>query len=380
MIRQHGLRRARRSATTEKVLEYASAVIALLALLMLVMPAQAEPYLAVREGLKCGTCHVNPTGGGLRTEYGNLYAQMSLAASKFESSEDMWTGKLNRFVSAGGDLRATANFTDIPNQDNQTQIDVNELRVFVEIRPIPDRVSIYLDQRIAPGASQNREAWLRYGSPGQAWYLKAGQMYLPYGLRLEDDLAFIRQTPGISMDTPDRGVEFGWETGQWSAQLAVSNGTAGGAEPDQGKQWSARAEHVSSSWRAGASVNLNDTPLGNRQMQNLFAGFRSGPIAWLVEVDNIKDESVAGAALEQQVALLEANWLIRKGHNLKLAAEALDPDSNAEDDDRQRYSLVWEYSPFPYNQLRIGSRLYDGNPLQDADNRSELFVQWHGFF
>ena len=108
----------------------------------------------------------------------------------------------------------------------------------------------------------------------------AGQMYLPYGLRLQDDSAFIRENTGISFNTPDRGFELGFDGMRWTAQLAVSNGTAGAPEVDKGKQWSLRAEYVAPRWRAGGSYNINDFDAGSRSMQNLFAGLRTGPVAW----------------------------------------------------------------------------------------------------
>ena len=47
-------------------------------------------------------------------------------------------------------------------------------------------------------------------------------------IRLQDDEAFIRQVSGINYNTPDTGWEAGYEGGPWSAQLAVTRGTAGG--------------------------------------------------------------------------------------------------------------------------------------------------------
>ena len=45
----------------------------LAALLTAAGPVQAEPYMAVREGYKCSKCHVNQTGGGMRTDYARVY-------------------------------------------------------------------------------------------------------------------------------------------------------------------------------------------------------------------------------------------------------------------------------------------------------------------
>ena len=354
--------------------------LALLALLSASHTASAEPYFAVRQGVRCAACHVNPGGGGMRNAYGNTWAQTVLPERRVEiPGVEMWTGAINRYLAVGGDLRAGATYVDVPRSDSQSEFDVEELRVYGAATIVPDRLMVYVDERVAPGGSVNLEAYARISTADQRWYAKVGQMYLPYGWRLEDDNAFIRQATGIGFATPDRGVEVGLETGAWSAQLAVSNGTAGGPETDDGKQVSVRAEHVQSIWRLGASFNYNDADAGERQMQGVFAGLRTGPIAWLAEADHITDDSFPERR-KLWAGLLEGNWFFLPGHNLKLTAEYFDPDDDVDEDEQNRFSLVWEYVPMQFLQLRAGARIYDGIPQNDQQNRRVYFLSVHGFF
>ena len=345
-------------------------------------PAAAEPYLAVRAGLSCSGCHVNPTGGGLRNAAGNAYAQNELAARRIDTGDTQWLGEINRFIAFGGDFRGSATYTDFPEgEDEDPAFAVDELRAYLDVRVIPDRLSVYVDQKLAPDGSRNLEAYGRlWFDASKRYYVKAGQMYLPFGLRLEDDTAFTRQVTGISFETPDNGVELGVEAGAWNAQLAVSNGTAGGSENNSGKQWSLRGEHVQSAWRLGASYNFNDTGDTSRHMAGLHAGVRTGPVAWLVEVDHIEDRGLPGGDASRRVGLLEGNWMPRRGHNLKLTFEMFEPETRVDDDEQDRYSLVYEYAPFQFVQLRGGVRVYDGVAGIDIQNRRLGFIELHGFF
>jgi hypothetical protein len=36
--------------------------------------------------------------------------------------------------------------------------------------------------------------------------------------------------------------------------------------------------------------------------------------------------------------------------------------------------------PFQFTQFRLGARKGDGTPQNNAQNASELFLQWHAFF
>lgn len=340
----------------------------------------AEPYLAVRSGEPCSTCHVNPTGGGMRTVFGNGYGIGNLPAGPFEGA-GAWTGRLGDRVGIGGDLRANLNATSVPNRDRTYAFGRDEALVYVEFAVLPERVSFYIDQQVGPGTAVNREAYALLRSPGKSLHLKAGRLFLPYGLRLEDDSAFIRQATGISMANSDDGIEIGWQSGPGAVQLAITNGNNGGAETDKGKQWSLHATHVHPAWRVGASVNFND---GNgdrdRLMGNVYLGLRTGPVVWLAEYDAIADDTVVGGQLEQRLGLIEANYAFAAGHNVKLTYEYFDPDKAVDEDQRNRTSLVWEYTPIPFTQLRFGYRQSDGIPQDDLQHIKEGFLQLHLYF
>lgn len=341
----------------------------------------AEPYLAVYKGMQCSSCHVHPAGGGMRTVYGNAYAQTELPASRLGSADAaLWTGEVLEWLGVGADLRAEYRYVDIPNADSVSDFDVSRATVYVKADLIKNRLSLYLDQQVAPGSSLNREAYVRLNSRDQRFYFAAGQFFLPYGLRLQDDTAFIRSTTGVNFTIADRGVQFGYEAGPWSSQLSVTNGTGGGAEVDSGKQVSLVANYVRPRWRAGVGFNANNTDFGDRQMQNIFFGLRTGPIAWLAEADLITDETPGSADRDSFAGLVEGNWLWRRGHNLKFTYEYFDPNDDVSEDHQVRYSLVYELTPMQFLQGRFGARIYDGIPQSNLQNRDEFFAELHGFF
>jgi hypothetical protein len=340
--------------------------------------AHAEPYLAVTTGLKCSACHVNPTGGGLRNTFGTVWGQSALPARVPAANGAPWTGELGRFIAMGADLRGSATWLDQPGTSATSSFDFNSLRAYLDLHVIPDRLSLYIDERLAPGNASNAEGYVRLWSKDHRYYMKAGQMYLPFGIRLQDDGAFTRAQTGISFNTPDRGVELGFDGTHWTGQLAITNGTAGAAEVDNGKQWSLRGEYVASRARVGASFNLNDFDGSTRRMTGLFAGLRTGPVAWLAEADYIVN-SAAGPDQQQWAALLEANWNFRKGHTLKFTAERFDPDRDAAADRQTRLSLLWEYTPLPFLQVRSGIRNYDDIAEVPFLNQRIVFVQLHGY-
>jgi len=341
--------------------------------------AHAEPYLAVREGLGCPACHVNPTGGGLRTTFGDVFAQTQWPQQQVDlGGRGLWLGNVTDYLRAGGDVRDDFAWNDTPHQKKTDSFGLDELAAYGAADVIKDRLTLYVDELLAPGAATTREAYALLWFDQHELYLKAGRMYLPYGLRLQDDTAFIRQATEVNYETSDNGVELGFLHGPWSAQLAVTDGAAGG----EGKDITSSIVYVQPGWRLGASYSdngANGGTHGERRMGGVFTGVRTGPIAWLAEADYIIDQTVLPDVAEY-AGLLEANWAFLRGNNLKLTAEYLDPDRHIGNNEENRFSVVWEYTPIQFLQTRVGVRKYDGIPQDNAENVVEGFVELHGFF
>ncbi|MDH4053823.1 MAG: hypothetical protein OEW73_02555 [Gammaproteobacteria bacterium] len=339
--------------------------------------AWAEPYLAVQKGMQCSTCHFSPAGGGKRNVYGNVFAQSELAARRLGDGK-LWTGELNKWISVGANLRGSFVQADIPNRSTTSDSQIDRGTVYLKGSIIPNRVTVYVDQQVAPDDSINREAYLRINSKNTKWFATIGRSYLPYGLRLQDDSTFVRLATGANFANSDRGIQAGYNFGPWSIIGSVTEPE--GSSSSSTREFSVVSTYVQAAWRAGFSANQNNDDAGERNMFGLFGGLKTGPIAWLAEVDTIRDEISPGRVVRAFAGLLEANWTFWPHHNLKVGYDYLDPNDDISEDHQVRYSVAWEHSPFQFFQARAGYRLYDGIPQVDTQNRKVFFVELHGFF
>jgi hypothetical protein len=94
----------------------------------------------------------------------------------------------------------------------------------------------------------------------------------------------------------------------------------------------------------------------------------------------IDDKSFPTDSGKMWAGLLEADWLIRRGHNLKVTAEYADPNRNVPNDAQTRWSLVYEYTPIQFVQIRAGFRYGDGIPQLPIQHTRVGFLELHGFF
>ena len=74
---------------------------------LLATSAGAIPRFAVRTGFDCGSCHVNPTGGGIRTAFArNVFARQWLALpAGAEAMDEAFSPDIGRHIAIGTDVR-----------------------------------------------------------------------------------------------------------------------------------------------------------------------------------------------------------------------------------------------------------------------------------
>ncbi|NCF34826.1 MAG: hypothetical protein GWP56_00315 [Gammaproteobacteria bacterium] len=362
---------------------------------------RAEPYLAIQEGYKCSKCHVNMTGGGKRTDFANIYVQTRLSANfmdwreylpqaeededteenpmKSDSNSSFFSGRLNDYIAIGGDFRASYENVHTPNEGDDDGFSRDKYNIYLEVDLIPERVIFY--QTVQGGDADETLGLLKGELGGEPYYFKFGKFFLPYGLRLQDDTAFIRAVTGFTYGATDEGIEFGYEPGPWAMHIATTNGTGGSGDTNLSKQVTASVAYVDKRFRVGASYNRNKTPEDVEVIiYGINGGAQFGRLGVLLEADIIDVEDPTGDDLEQYVSILEFNLLISRGHNLKFSYEYHDPDEDIYDNANERYSIVYEPFLYQFVQVRVGARDNEGIPQDPSLNTSSYFAELHLFF
>ncbi len=299
----------------------------------------AEPHLAFKEGLKCSACHVNQTGGGKRTAFGQLYTQTELSPllPGASAASEGFSAQLGPSISMGADLVA-AHKTSFSVEERgtpagaqessfnltaQNGFDVYSGQLYFEAVLAPDILTLYLDEIVTPGGAQSREAFVLWQQLPFDGYLKAGRMLLPFGIRVWDDEAFIRQVTGFNFDNQDLGVELGIEPANTSLNVSISNGTQGARDNNQAKAISALGSVFLGRVVVGGSVAINKSQGIRRLALGPFASAHLGPLTAMAEVDWLRDQG--SAEQEQLVTYTSVDCWVRKGLNFRLRYDFHDP-------------------------------------------------------
>lgn len=373
-----------------------------------IKPAAAEPYMAVREGMRCSACHVNVTGGGKRTDLVAMHAKDVMRYPRFfeklSKPVEAFGGDINQYLAIGADLRTSttlimqelgadgtvSNNTAFRGRLDEVEIEVNEANLYGDIRLIPDVLSLYIDQRFAPSTT-TREAWGMLRLPWNT-FLKVGKMFLPYGLQLQDDNAFIRggrngsATTGFSFLQQQPAIEVGIEPGPFSWIAAVSEGPPG----DRDVQVTTTAYGVIDELPVvrnllfGGSFSRTGPPGVQTNVFGFFTGTNLGPFTYLGEVDwrYEKSDQTGGEYRGTFIHYSELNYLAFGWLNTKLAFDYADDDgdiSERADDSENRVSVGIEPFFSRFLQLRLFYRVSNGIESNPSHNQDLWIAEVHIF-
>jgi hypothetical protein len=364
----------------------------LLTLAVCVVPrsARSEPHLSGRTGLRCSRCHVSPTGGGKRSSYGALYAHAALTMSgarptwhsdSHASSDERWseivpvTGEATSWLALGMDLRV-ANTTTF-SEENENSFDATQGTLYLELRPWPDRIVLYIDEQLAAAGARNREAWALIHGPWST-YLRGGWLLPPFGLRVLDDDAYTRRVTGANFANSDMGLELGLDLGPLQAAVALTNGSFSGGDPDELKALWALVELNLSGGRFGFSGATNPTEEGCRSMGGAHGGLLWGRIFLQGEVDLIAERLADRPRWSYQLAALgQVDLLLTKGVGLQAGYDFHDGDLELRRDRRQRFCVGLDLFPLRMTEIKLHYVIKQSETPLPADRADRLEVTLH---
>ena len=355
---------------------------------------RAEPYLMVRAGAKCSDCHTNQTGGGKRTAFAHIHAhdiEHDLDLLPIPAGVKPFNGEVNQYLAFGSDLRVrnTTVFEDHPDAqgrvpDNKVfrrhvksnDLEVNEFLLYGQVDLWPDIVTLYADEDFTSGAN-NREAFgMIRGVLPWGTYLKAGRMFPAYGLRVQDDQAFIRARTGYTFQLPDEGVEIGTQPGPLFVASSITNGTGGDHDVSATLNAYTVFEDVPvvRNVIAGGSFARQSN---KRYVGGVYGGANLWKLSYLGEIDRIDDRQTSSPGRQDDFAAYgELDWLLFDWLNLR---GTFDFVKVANDRDQTRYGIGAEPFINRVIQPRIQYRINNGSPSKPEQNQPELWLELHFF-
>ncbi|NUN69778.1 MAG: hypothetical protein HUU02_08725 [Bacteroidetes bacterium] len=360
---------------------------------------EALPKFATRQGAKCQSCHVNPTGKGMRSTFGSTYGREELTMTTFKEQTDIedFSPSLNDFLTIGMDYRTLYYYREATASSTFFQMQAD---LYLDLR-LNKKFRIYFDKGLYSGF----EVFGLAKVLPLDGYIKLGNFVPSYGLKMDDHNLMIRSGPFFPLNTDstynarayptglnfgqgaeDTGLELGFSPGIFTFQAAVMNGRKGGLAGAAGSTKKAMMFRgdismstdlvnfsVGGSYYAlpHATVNSTTTIMGGFGVVSIANNLTLlGEYDLLTNYNGVLKKDVTGTIL-----YAEANYLLTSGIDLKVGYEFYDPNNSQKDGTITRYTIGAELFPLTGVEVRPLYRISQEKP-KDADN-NEFHMMFH---
>jgi hypothetical protein len=316
----------------------------LLSLFSLIATLNALPKFASRLNVSCKSCHVNPTGGGLRNAFGTSYGQEDLPIPTWQEQyglEDFST-QLNSVISIGANFRTLYFSQQTGGSSSRTSFFQMQSDVYLSAK-LAKKTFLYLNR----GIGNRFEAFGLAGILPLDGYVKAGWFVPNFGLRVDDHNIFTRDKTLFAFGGGhDAGIELGFSPGALEFTAGITNGATGDRDDNALKAVMARGEarykFGSISLRGGGSYYNNPRSTGVLTLLGVHGA------ATLGENLTVLGEFVQRRSLSNNVKTfgnilyVEADYLLTQGVDLKVGYEYYDPDTKYKTGTESRFVLGLE--------------------------------------
>ncbi len=346
----------------------------------------ALPRFAARTGSKCQSCHVNPSGAGMRQALGAQYGREELPvpgwSQEFEL-EDVTT-LLTNVLGVGADFRTlyyTRQVADSTGNAGATNNAFWQMQgdLYLNFR-VARKVHLYLKKGLYSGF----EVFGLLNVLPENGHVKVGKFVPNYGMKGDDHTAFVRTQTWFSPETgrPElTGLEVALSPGRFHVTGGFYNAADGFGGGASEKAFLGRAEglfRISEDTYAGIGGNVFRKDLQLDASVTLYGGFGSfsiGDLTLLGEADMIRTKNTAGTVVSGVVVYGEANYVVTPGVDLKVAYDFYDPDRDIKSGAASRYSVGFEFFPIAGVEVRPMYRFLVEDPNDVKNN--ELHILFH---
>jgi len=315
----------------------------------------ALPRYSAQYGQRCALCHVDPAGGGLRTQYASMALVPGELSFLQPTDEEMEAIRpdLSPNVTVGLDLRTLV--VQGEGGDGDLLDMQGDVTVAVAMSP---RLTAYVN--LGKGGTQEYAA-VAYVLPRNG-YLKFGRITPDYGWRWADHTMASRRylldengSPSPAFLT-EAGIEAGLHGGWWEATGSLLAGSADNGDSFAGRM-AVRREIGPLKAALGASVLRREQVASHARAMGGFGYLNVGPATWVFEVDETGNGERHGLLISQ-----ELTYRLVRGIHARGVYTFHDPDHQEKDGTRNRWGLGLDTLLSPFFGAQIMANYHHVRP------------------